>query len=537
MLELENNSPSSVDISSLINTTPPTTLDWDSLTNIPADIADGDSVLTEATVDAFVSNNGFLTIEQDSSITNEIQNLSLSSDSLALSQSANKIDLSIYKDNTDNQQITNFSIAGNDLVLELENNSPSSVDISSLINTTPPTTLDWDSLTNIPADIADGDSVLTEATVDAFVSNNGFLTIEQDSSITNEIQTLSLSNDSLILSNPSGNADTVDLSGYINNPDTSSVIADQDNDTRVIVENGADTDKIEFQLDNGTSAQTYIQFIDSGRIEILHPRSNIYIGDQAGLNNNTGTENIAIGNSAGKNNNGSGNLFIGHNAAESQFNDRNNLLVIHNQDSDSLESLVYGEFDNKLLRINTDSTYLKGSLTLGQFPGKYDEPSTKPYMLWVDGDPGYNQYKIDTIHFDSMVSYIKEDLIEQCPMGMFAMDNATCIDSTVYNIDNDLMSFVTGEALDYFQANSFCRNIQKRLCSIEEIHYASEIITTDNIIPLQIAPGSPGEWCSNWGMSSVQTIKDVDTGPTVILEIAADPYTNLNPFRCCFDRK
>ncbi len=45
---------------------------------------------------------------------------------------------------------------------------------------------------------------LTEAQVDAYVANNGYLTTEVDGSITNELQTLSVSGDSITLSNTGG---------------------------------------------------------------------------------------------------------------------------------------------------------------------------------------------------------------------------------------------------------------------------------------------------------------------------------------------
>jgi hypothetical protein len=53
---------------------------------------------------------------------------------------------------------------------------------------------------------------LTEAQVDAYVANNGYLTTEVDGSTTNELQTLSVSGDSLTLSNTGG---TVALPGPV----------------------------------------------------------------------------------------------------------------------------------------------------------------------------------------------------------------------------------------------------------------------------------------------------------------------------------
>lgn len=64
-----------------------------SLTGVPAGFADGvdngivtetDPTVTEALVDGFVANNGYLTTEVDGSITNEIQNLSLAGQALSI---------------------------------------------------------------------------------------------------------------------------------------------------------------------------------------------------------------------------------------------------------------------------------------------------------------------------------------------------------------------------------------------------------------------------------------------------------------------
>jgi hypothetical protein len=61
--------------------------DFNDLTNVPTGLSDGDddTQLTEAQVDAYVSNNGYLTSETDGSTTNELQNLSLTGNQLSIS--------------------------------------------------------------------------------------------------------------------------------------------------------------------------------------------------------------------------------------------------------------------------------------------------------------------------------------------------------------------------------------------------------------------------------------------------------------------
>ncbi len=76
---------------------------------------------------------------------------------------------------------------------------------------------------------------------------------------------------------------------------------------------------------------------------------NIAIGAGAGYNNVSGSDNIIIGYSAGLlNESGSKNVFLGIRAGYNETG--SNKLYIEN--SDSTTPLIYGEFDNDLLRIN-----------------------------------------------------------------------------------------------------------------------------------------------------------------------------------------
>ena len=150
--------------------------------------------LTESQVDSMVANNGFLLTEVDGSITNEIQNLSLTGNNLSITgnTAATVIDLSPYLDNTNlteaqvdvmvsnngfllteidgsiTNEIQNLSLTGNNLSIT-GNTAATVIDLSPYLDNTN----------------------LTEAQVDVMVSNNGFLLTEVDGSITNEIQNLS----------------------------------------------------------------------------------------------------------------------------------------------------------------------------------------------------------------------------------------------------------------------------------------------------------------------------------------------------------
>lgn len=135
--------------------------------------------LTEAQVDAYVANNGYLTSEVDGSVTNELQSLSISGTNLTLS-------------------------SGNTV---------------SLAGVNPP---------------------LTEAQVDAFVANNGYLTSEVDGSTTNELQTLSTVGTTITLSNGGG---TINVPRPVQN----------DNGTRANICSGNSTSGTGWVAYNGTT--------------------------------------------------------------------------------------------------------------------------------------------------------------------------------------------------------------------------------------------------------------------------------------------
>jgi len=99
---------------------------------------------------------------------------------------------------------------------------------------------------------------------------------------------------------------------------------------------------------------------------------NVYIGYMAGRGTLMATDgydrfnNTIIGASAGLFSSTSGNVFLGNEAGRDAKAD--NQLYITNSATDSLESLIYGQFDNALLRINGDLN----------IDGLYTLPNTAP---------------------------------------------------------------------------------------------------------------------------------------------------------------
>jgi len=93
--------------------------------------------------------------------------------------------------------------------------------------------------------------------------------------------------------------------------------------------------------------------------------SNIGIGYWAGFSNQEDADNVYIGTAAGRTNSGMGNVMIGHDAGRFMDSadvnvflgnhageDESNANRLYIENSNSTSPLIYGEFDNELLRIN-----------------------------------------------------------------------------------------------------------------------------------------------------------------------------------------
>ena len=175
--------------------------------------------------------------------------------------------------------------------------------------------------------------------------------------------------------------------------DTLSIISDIDNDTKIQVEESADDDIIRFDVDgleqlkirnNGNGAPllevrssdanlflgSNVGGSNTGSLNTFLGQfsgnantsgsNNTFVGVDAGNQNQTGNDNTFVGAGAGfSNTSGSGNVFIGN--FSGRFETGSNKLYIQNEISNT--PLIYGEFNNDLLRFNGD-VEVEGSLQI-----------------------------------------------------------------------------------------------------------------------------------------------------------------------------
>ncbi len=200
-----------------------------------------DTVLSEAQVDSYVSNNGYLTSEVDGSTTNELQDLNLSGNTLTLTVigSPTNIDLSPYLDNTDTQDL---SLIGNTLSLV----AGGSVDLSGYLDNT-----DAQDLTrtgNILALTNDAGTVDLSDLLDNTDSQNLFFTINApngtDPTADSATDTLNLADGAGITITGDSTTDTLTIASVLGTSIDSSEITDGTITFADIANNSCGTDEI-----------------------------------------------------------------------------------------------------------------------------------------------------------------------------------------------------------------------------------------------------------------------------------------------------
>jgi hypothetical protein len=128
-------------------------------------------------------------------------------------------------------------------------------------------------------------------------------------------------------------------------------------------------------------------------------RDNTFIGGASFYDNTGGQKNTALGAYSGQNNvSGSGNVFLGHQAGADETG--SNKLYIENSNENSSNALIYGEFDNDILRLNANvgigvysssyKLYSVDQTTSSDAPAVYGVHSvTDNYGIGVRGDGRY----------------------------------------------------------------------------------------------------------------------------------------------------
>ncbi len=158
-----------------------------------AHTVDTDTHLNEAQVDAFAANNGYLTQEVDGSVTNEIELPVGGSDGQVLKTDgsgnyawiAQTVDTDTHLTEA---QVDAFAANNGYLTQEVDGSVTNEIELP--VGGSDGQVLKTDGSGNYAwiAQTVDTDTHLTEAQVDAFAANNGYLTEEVDGSVTNEIE-------------------------------------------------------------------------------------------------------------------------------------------------------------------------------------------------------------------------------------------------------------------------------------------------------------------------------------------------------------
>ncbi len=152
---------------------------------------------------------------------------------------------------------------------------------------------------------------------------------------------------------------------------------------------------------------------------------NTALGESAGKNNQSGVQNTFLGAGAGKDNEGDGNVFIGFRAGWSEVGSHK--LYISNTLSSM--PLIYGEFDNSLLRIN-------GTLNINE---AYDFPmvdGTSGQILYSDG-AGQVNWGDQTIDTDDQNLSLSGSTLSISEGNSIDISSVNTIQSILQDADGD----------------------------------------------------------------------------------------------------
>ena len=170
--------------------------------------------------------------------------------------------------------------------------------------------------------------------------------------------------------------------------------------------------------------------------------ANVYLGSNAGNFRTSGSHNVFLGNWAGRSSGtGSYNVFIGSNAGNGASNPSNRLYI---ESSANINPLIYGEFDNDLLRIN-------GEL---QIKDEYTFPLTdgtvgQALMTNGAGDLTWGSTSSDLVTDDDGDTKIQVELNADEDIIRFSLNNTQHL-TFEENIDGILMMNTTTLSSNFF---------------------------------------------------------------------------------------
>jgi hypothetical protein len=159
-----------------------------------------DFSLTGNTLTLTLEDGGTQAVDLSGYVSTDDQNLTLSGNTLGI-EDGNTVDLTPYLDNTDDQNLTGATLTGTTLQIDIENGSSANVDLSSLVGTDDQAL----SLSGNTLTLEDG------GTVD--------LTPYLDNTDNQQITDFSLTGNTLTLTLENGGTQDVDLSGYVSTDD------------------------------------------------------------------------------------------------------------------------------------------------------------------------------------------------------------------------------------------------------------------------------------------------------------------------------
>ena len=266
---------------------------------------------------------------------------------------------------------------------------------------------------------------------------------------------------------------------------SSAILSDADSDTKIQVEESADEDIIRFDM-NGTEFMR----LDSGRIEIRNTGNSIFIGKDAGSNDDySDNQNIFIGDQAGyENTSGGTNVFIGSNAGYTNTTSGSNTFV-------GAQTGYYttGGFNSFFGAFSGSSNSTGASNTfIGNIAGSSN--TTGSYNLYLGSQAGYSN---KTGSNNVFLGY--QAGLSETSSNKLYIENSFSSSPLIYGeFDNDLL-----------QINGTL-NIKGKYAFPTADGNASQILTTD------------GSGTLSWADMKVDSLSDSDGDTKILVEESSD---------------